>query len=369
MESPAPDFTYDEHGGIIETLPPPIPPDYDHSDKPHKAYTILEKMLFRNNMRVGFLFDEQAAKSRGYLKKLRITPTNRCSARCYYCPRPFMLAEGAGYMDYDFFTDLVDQGRALGVKGVDLGGWGEPTLHPRIFDMIEYAFGKGMKVGITSNFIPFDKPRLERLAQYPFDTMEMSMDGFNAAEYQAGKRVDQYSRAFSNVTYFFEQARKHKQPTHFNIHFVDTGNVSFANKLRFVRYWKTQMNGLDHDSMFFYEPLNCGGLCNDLSARSGLVRRLLRSYKLRKPCYLLGAFSINWDGGVFICTAHPMPYMKLGSLTDMTLDQLATHPLLAQYRQAHSTGNFDLPGCRNCDINSMAPLNYVYKQVLNRLFF
>ena len=79
---------------------------------------------------------------------VQIEVTNRCNLDCHMCPREDLNIE-LEHMDWDKFTTVVD--KLQDHEDITLTGWGEPFLHPRIFDMIAYCKEKGHKVMITSN--------------------------------------------------------------------------------------------------------------------------------------------------------------------------------------------------------------------------
>ena len=357
-------LVYDEYGGIMEPVDPDaaaVPPT--PSQRVHTAYSPLEKLLFRNNMRVQY-----ASRGQDYkLDKLRIGLTNRCTARCVYCPRKQAHAAGSGYMDFSMYTDLIDWGAENGIRSLSYGGWGEPTLHPRLFDMLDYALDRNFAISISSNFLALDEEGIERLAEYPFYAFEMSMDGYTAEEYTRGKQVNRYARAKENILHYLSLARDRGSKTKYNIHFVDAGNVSFLNKFRYARFWRNELRNLNHNNVFFYHAMNWGGLYDAAGDNPGISERILTSVRLYKPCFLLGGYFINWDGQAYLCTAHPMPYMVIGNVRDMSPDKFGESPLLKKYHDAHREGNFNIPGCRDCTVNTTVPLKLIQKKIISSL--
>src|SRR5438874_9370804 len=84
---------------------------------------------------------------------LQLEPVGQCNLRCKMCPIQFRR-DGPphgppAFMDFDVFTKLLDEFPALEV--LQLQGLGEPMMHPRFFDMIEYAVGRGVKVSTNTN--------------------------------------------------------------------------------------------------------------------------------------------------------------------------------------------------------------------------
>src|SRR3954470_17916202 len=71
--------------------------------------------------------------------------TEVCNLACIHCPHPeFKKTEyyDARYLDPDLNTKLVDEVRARGqglTQYIRYTGEGEPLIHPRGYEMIEYA--------------------------------------------------------------------------------------------------------------------------------------------------------------------------------------------------------------------------------------
>jgi MoaA/NifB/PqqE/SkfB family radical SAM enzyme len=64
------------------------------------------------------------------------------------------------FMPFDEFTRLVDQFERL--EELRLQELGEPMMHPRFFDMVAYASGKGIKVSTNSNLTLLNAQRAEQ---------------------------------------------------------------------------------------------------------------------------------------------------------------------------------------------------------------
>lgn len=48
-----------------------------------------------------------------------------------------------GFIDYDFYKNIIDQAAEMGVCAVKLNWLGEPTMHKNLVDMVRYAKRKG----------------------------------------------------------------------------------------------------------------------------------------------------------------------------------------------------------------------------------
>src|ERR671939_718946 len=102
---------------------------------------------------------------------IQIEPVGQCNLRCQMCPIQFRK-DGPPYgppafMKFETFTRLVDQ--FPGLQELQLQGLGEPMMHPRFFDMIAYAAGKGIRVSTNSNMTLVNPRRAERCVNSGLD--------------------------------------------------------------------------------------------------------------------------------------------------------------------------------------------------------
>ena len=84
------------------------------------------------------------------------------------------------HMRWSHFSTVVDK---LGQhEDITLTGWGEPFIHPRVFDMIAYCKERGHKVMVTSNGL-FTKPSMvDDILNSAVDTVTFSIDSVNGNE-------------------------------------------------------------------------------------------------------------------------------------------------------------------------------------------
>lgn len=109
-------------------------------------------------------------------RQVQIEVTNRCNLDCHMCPREVLEIE-LEHMEWEKFVGVVD--RLDGNEEITLTGWGEPFLHPRIFDMIAHCKQRGHRVMITSNGL-FTKPSIpENILKSGLDSLTFSVDSIN----------------------------------------------------------------------------------------------------------------------------------------------------------------------------------------------
>jgi len=338
--------------------------------KKRKGYNFLERVLLKRSKKIKYLLDKEGRyRCRGEKVPpvLRIGITNHCTGRCFYCPRELVHSWGNGYMDFDLYKKIIDWATKNGVKKIGFALWGEPLLHPKFLEMVDYTYKAGIGMRLSTNAILLTTDLAEKILNYPFESIEMSMDGFTREEYLKGKQVDKFDVAKKNILNLLKLAKEKKSKTSFNIHFVDAGNVSFLNKIKYVRFWKKQLKGLKYNTTFYYEPHNWAGACSDLKNKMGFLNRLLAKWELKKPCMYLRGLAINWDGTAFVCANNPFKEAALGNIKQQSIDKIYDSEKRKHYLIENEKGTFNIQGCNVCTVNSIFPLLFLKKRIINKI--
>ena len=84
-------------------------------------------------------------------KRVKIVTGFKCNANCIFCYYKDRLSQPN--LSFEFIKRDIDFAFRHGIREIDLSG-GEPTIHPRLSELIRYAKGKGIeKVCIITNGI------------------------------------------------------------------------------------------------------------------------------------------------------------------------------------------------------------------------
>lgn len=134
-------------------------------------------------------------------KYMQIEPVGQCNLRCQMCSIQFRQ-DGPPYgppafMAFETFTNIIDQFK--GLEDLHLQGLGEPMMHPRFFDMVEYAAQKGVKVSTNSNLTLLNERRAERCIKSGLDTLAISIDGVSAETYERIRVRAHFERVVGNL--------------------------------------------------------------------------------------------------------------------------------------------------------------------------
>ena len=89
--------------------------------------------------------------------------TNKCNFHCEFCPSDSQTRL-QGYMDLSLVKKIFDEiSEKKIITTVNLHLMGEPTLHPKLNDILDYAKSKNVKVALTTNGRTLVKKKIPKL--------------------------------------------------------------------------------------------------------------------------------------------------------------------------------------------------------------
>ncbi|MES2535979.1 MAG: radical SAM protein [Pseudomonadota bacterium] len=132
---------------------------------------------------------------------VQIEPVGQCNLRCKMCPIQFRSDGQAGtpsaFMPYDTFCKLIVQFSNL--TELHLQGLGEPLLHPRFFDMVNFAAQRGIRVSTNTNMTVMNAERAAECVASGLHVMHVSLDGANAGVYEAIRVRARFDKVLRNL--------------------------------------------------------------------------------------------------------------------------------------------------------------------------
>lgn len=113
---------------------------------------------------------------------IQVEVSTVCDAACVYCPKTcYQESWEGGLMTMRTFERLSANFRWADL--VFLQGWGEPLLHPHLWNMVRKVKSSGAKVGFTTNGVKLGT-HLNRLLKAPVDVVGISLAGVTAPTHE-----------------------------------------------------------------------------------------------------------------------------------------------------------------------------------------
>lgn len=108
--------------------------------------------------------------------EVSILITDSCNFNCEHC-----CVKGRGInhnLSEKKIKEIIDEMYAHQVFNLNISG-GEPFLHPRIFEILEYAERKEMKIHLNTNFTVLDDEMIKKLSKIKIAHIDISIHAFS----------------------------------------------------------------------------------------------------------------------------------------------------------------------------------------------
>jgi len=137
---------------------------------------------------------------------LLIEPVSACNLRCTMCFQVDQSFSGdqkfMGMMDVELFKKIIDDAHLNGIKALTLASRGEPTLHPKLGEMLEYCTGKFFEVKINTNATRLNEKLIHQILQSGVTDMVFSIDSFEKEEYESIRVLGIFEDVLNNIKKF-----------------------------------------------------------------------------------------------------------------------------------------------------------------------
>ncbi|MBW2108387.1 MAG: radical SAM protein [Deltaproteobacteria bacterium] len=143
---------------------------------------------------------------------VQVGVTTGCNAACIYCPRTLLKNRWKDrHMPMALLENLIPfVGRT---DLVFLQGWGEPLLHPQLFDMIRLCKKRGKRVGFTTNGLLLTEETVRILVDLDLDVLGVSLAGTTAKTHNRIRKGCDFDRVISQLHRLQQVKQKKNSPT------------------------------------------------------------------------------------------------------------------------------------------------------------
>lgn len=148
-----------------------------------------------------------------YLNEEEIVPltldidlTNRCNCKCPGCVG--MRQTEKETLDVNAIKSLLYDAKRIGVESVVFTGGGEPTLHPSIDFILDYARGLGLEIAIVTNGISliYNLDLVKAIVKH-CTWVRISVDAGDREMYKMTHGVDQYYKVLLGLEALAEEKK------------------------------------------------------------------------------------------------------------------------------------------------------------------
>lgn len=271
---------------------------------------------------------------------LKIEPVSSCNLRCVMCfqvDKTFTRKPYMGTMDFGMFKNVVDEAHVQGTKAVTLGSRGEPTLHPKLPEMLSYMRGKFIEVKLITNATKLTEKLVHSILQNDVDMLVFSIDAHEKDLYE---RI-RVNGSFENV---FENIRKFKE-----IKEAEYPNSRITTRVSGVKF--DQQQDIQKFIEFWSPYIDEVGM-KEAAVRWNTYENDLNEGNV-KPCLDLWQTMYVWfDGVTNPCDSDYKSVLSPGSFKAETLKEIWQGENLSAIRKLHKHGGrSSLMPCDRCGVH------------------
>ena len=194
------------------------------------------------------------------LQRIHIELTNVCNFDCTFCPKQEMTRHYE-YMDFERVCGIIDEISEYNMaEKITFHVMGEPFMHPRFFEILDYSAQLGVKTGITTNGTYLDEDQAIKLEKVTASQINISLQTPDEESYKTRKaRRMKFDEYHNRILEFIEACLKQTKPPKIKVHFLNTsiktevpgedwsvGTMSVINNTKELRktfrYWANEVH-------------------------------------------------------------------------------------------------------------------------------
>ena len=255
---------------------------------------------------------------RKYLEKIKIRggpfiafqiePTSRCQLKCVMCPGTVFSDEWvSGDMPLSAYKKISRYFHL--VQNVHLQGWGEPLLHPKLFDMIQTAKADNCKTSLTTNGVLLTQNMSEELIKKGLDTVAVSIAGAMRETHESIRCGSHFEQIIDNIRTLSNLKLKMRSKTpKLVLSFLMTKTnikelpeaVSLAKDLGINEFVATNLDYTPTQAQDDLKLFSCNSA--DLSAKNHIDAAQIRAQEIKLP---FRVYPIEMEE-VVMCEMNPL---------------------------------------------------------------
>jgi len=307
---------------------------------------------------------------------LLIDITNRCNAKCVWCPNPDLTNVGA--MDMDLYHKIVDD---YGSRGgvLTFGTFGEPLMDKHMKERIEYLkrYPKIHKVEVLTNGFFLNDNIVPTILEHGVG-IDISLDELDKQTFEDVKKMS-FDVVRDNIVKFLEANSKAERPVPVNIRIKTMKTVEETMEQELFKIIASHdcsvvLNSIDDNIISNWAgKLDKESFLKDYEISTTNKTRFTHKRFNQKniaPCTQLWKWMVvYWDGSVVLCCADMFSRSIVGDLKSNSITTVWNGLHMKNLRnQMVKRKRFEVSICQDCDIHlSWHNLNEYYDKSGNFL--
>ncbi len=278
-----------------------------------------------------------------YPDRMYLESTNICNLQCVMCPNGLgQITRPKGMLDYALFRQIIDE-MAPHLQATTLHIWGEPLLHPRIYDMMAYCSSHGLHAEISTNATLLTAEGSRQILDAGLGAIYLCLDGTTRETYERVRRRADFEQTRENILRFAELKAKRGNGPRTSIQIINIRPTA-TEVDEFKRAW--QIPGVDR---VYVKAFDSWGNQMEEISQLRTDNEAVALPEKRYPCpNLWYHVHIYWDGTLVCCDRDYNALNPLGNVRDGVM-KAWNGPKMVELRRKHLEGQLEsVPSCSRC---------------------
>ena len=266
--------------------------------------------------------------------------TNACNARCVMCPRDHMSRK-IGNMGMDVIEKLCRDAYKKPVQKINMFGFGESLLHPRLIDMINYVKKSlpGVELNLSTNAQLLDDRLASELLSSGIDKINIDIDGVTKETYERVRKQLKFETVTANINNLIQMRNKLHSRVVVSVTIIEM-DLTKAEIQSFRRLWAGKA-----DIVYVNHYNTWTGIFPDRNTPK------VKLNKFMAPCKNpWKEMIVNYNGSVAFCCMDFNSTIVIGNIMEQTIEEIWRGEKMEKLRRLHLQGRYnEIPICSRCN--------------------
>ena len=287
------------------------------------------------NQKYGF----QKHLSPEFPSQIIVDVTQYCNLACIHCPHSEFVKSKAfsgANLDIELHKKLIDE---VATDGLGICQYlrytanGEPLLHPKIEEMLEYACKNSKtKINVTTNGMLLTESKAKKLLDIGVDVFDISIDAFTNETYSKIRVNGNLNITRPNVLGLINLIKKYNYKTKVVVSFIEQP-LNMHEALDFDKFWKKSKANY----VIIRKLHSAGGAKEEIKFKMDKAFRKIQ----RRPCvYPWERLSLAPNGTIGFCPDDWKHGSQIADFRNHTIKEIWKGDYMRKLREAHLKNDF-----------------------------
>jgi radical SAM protein with 4Fe4S-binding SPASM domain len=281
-------------------------------------------------------------------------PTTSCNLRCPECPSGLRsFTRPTGMMEETLYKRTIDE-LADTLLYLIFYFQGEPYLHPKFFELVQYAHDKGIYTATSTNAHYLTDEKAKKTVESGLDRLIISIDGTTQDTYQqyrVGGSLEKVLEGARNIVKWKKELKSATPHVIFQFLVVKPNEHQIEDVKKLAAEIGVDELGLKTAQIYDYE--NGSDLIPTIDKYARYQKKANGSYSIKNKfvdhCWKMWhSCVITWDGAVVPCCFDKDAEYKLGDMKQESFRQLWRGKKYQAFRASLIRSRSEIEMCKNC---------------------